>query len=92
MTDHRLYGMSRLADHLGVSEETLRRWRKRPEGAFITVASMSNLGGGYGRAAWSYPKSLDNLKTLVKAATSEERRQAALARRRSTDPSSGSIL
>ena len=82
--------MSRMADYLEVSQETLRRWRKLPEGAFIGVGSMSNAGGGYGRAAWSYASSLDNLQTLIQAKTSEARHQAALARWRPTDPSSAS--
>ena len=80
MKDQRLYGMGRMADYLGMSVETLRQRRKRPEGQFIKVGSMDNVGGGLGRAAWSWESSLDNLKVLMKARTAEARRQAAFKR------------
>ncbi len=91
MTDYRLDGMRLMAEYLGVSVETLRRWRKKPEGAFIEVGSSGCCE--FGQAAWSFESSLDNLQTVIEAKTSEERRQAALKRwSRPTDPSSGQVL
>ncbi len=53
MDDTKIYGTERIAEYLRISEQTLRNWRRRSEGAFIEVGSMWNAGGGYGRGAWS---------------------------------------
>ena len=96
MSDFCFYGARRIAGHLQISESTLRRWRKTAEGKFIQVGSMSNAGGGQGRAAWSYASSLDNLKLLMQARMSEVRGSAAQFRwhtlRSPTDVSSGSVF
>ena len=89
MTDKKIHGMLWIAEYLGISESTLRRWRHTPEGAFIEVGSMSNDCGGYGLAAWTYASSADNLKVVMEAKTSDVRRDAANARWHSTDVSSG---
>lgn len=78
MKDSRLDGMPLMADFLGVSVETLRLWRKRPEGRFVEVGSSGCCESG--RAAWSFESSLSALKRTVEARTSEARRQAAHSR------------
>ena len=87
MSDRRIYGHDRMAQYLGVSNSTFRRWRKGPGGQFIEVGSMSNTGGGYGQAAWSFESSLQNLMELKEAQTSEYRRGAAF--KRWTPPGAG---
>ena len=79
-----------MAEYLGVSVETMRRWRKTPEGAFIEVGSCHTNITEYGRAAWSYESSLQALKASMNARTSESRRQVAKRRWR-TDCSSGGM-
>jgi hypothetical protein len=78
MDETPLYGTARIAEYLGISESTLRRWRKTPEGAFLEVGSMSNVGGGLGRALWTYPSSADHLKNLMQARVSSSRSVMAL--------------
>ena len=85
MDEKPIYGAERIAKELGISEATLRRWRKRPEGAFLQVGSMSNVGGGLGSALWSFPSSLHHLKKLMAARTREERQRAAQIRWGPTD-------
>ena len=90
MDETPLYGTARIAKYLRISESTLRRWRKTPEGAFLEVGSMDNVGGGLGRALWTYPSSADHLKTLMAARVSSIRRELALARR--TRQNSASVI
>jgi len=78
MDETPLYGTARIAEYLGISESTLRRWRKLPEGAFLGVDSVSNIGGGLGLALWTYPSSADHLKKLVQARVSSGRSVRAL--------------
>ncbi len=85
MTESPIYGSERIAEYLGISESTLRRWRGLPEGSFLDVGSMSNIGGGLGQALYSFPSSLDNLKRIVRMRVSEQRRLAALVRWNYTD-------
>lgn len=80
MAERKIYGVARIADWLGVSERTLRRWKNRPEGTFLEVGSMSNEGGGPGQAVWTFANSADALKEAMSVRTKEERRRAALAR------------
>jgi hypothetical protein len=87
--DEKIYGHERMADFLGVSGSTFRRMRKGPFGNFIEVSSMSNDGGGNGRAAWSYESSLQNLLELTKAQTSDNHRQNAFKRWHVTECNSG---
>ena len=92
MEEESIYGTERMAAHLGVSKQTLKRWRHLPEGQFIEVGSMANAGGGFGRGAWSFPSSLDALKHTMATKTSAERRRTSLLRWRGSDPGSGSTL
>lgn len=80
MAEQPIYGTERIAGILGISESTLRRWRKDALGSFLSVASMSNHGGGLGVALVSYPSSLTNLKNLIQAQTSAARADAANVR------------
>ena len=89
MTENPIYGTGRIANHLGVSKATVRRWRKTPEGQFLEVGSMSNAGGGLGKALFSYPSSLNHLNHLMEAKTSRARKRAADTRWRATDVASG---
>ncbi len=92
MDEKPIYGAQRIADYLGKSLSTLHRWRARPEGAFLEVGSMSNVGGGFGQALWSYPSSLDNLKRLVETHVRDIRRRVALKRWGKTNVSSASSV
>ena len=75
-----IYGTKRIAEHLGVSEATMRRWLKRPEAWCFMVGSMANTGGGYGRGRFGEVSSLQHLKEVMWAQTSEVRRNAAQRR------------
>lgn len=87
-----IYGMERIADHLEVSEATVRRWLKRPEAWCFTVGSMANPGGGYGRGWFGEVSSLEHLKEVVRTKTSEVRRNAAHRRWTYSDVSSGANI
>jgi hypothetical protein len=87
-----LYGKRAFAEELGVSEATLGRWLKGPKGNAFEVSSVSNAGGGLGRAYMGEVASLHALKDFMTARTSEARRRAAAKRWHPTDVSSGSVL
>lgn len=89
MGEKPIFGASRIADYLEVSERTVRRMARDPLNDFMFVSSMSNDGGGLGRALSACPSSLDNFVSLLTAHTRDQRRKAADAR---WDPSSGSSL
>ncbi len=88
--NYKLHGTRTMAESIDKSRETLKRWMKTPEGAFIEVGSCDHGITEYGRAAWSYMSSLQALKATMTARTSEARRQAANRRWR-TDCSSGGV-
>jgi hypothetical protein len=87
-----IYGTERMAEHLGVSEATVRRWLKKPEAWCFTVGSMANTGGGYGRGWFGEVSSLEHLKEVMRAQTSELRRNAAQTRWAYCDVSSESNI
>lgn len=78
--DKWIYGTRLIAEAAGVSESTIRRWRKKPEGGFLQVSSMSNAGGGLGKALYTYVSSLQHLKDVITARTSETRSEVAKKR------------
>ena len=82
MSDYKIYGHDKIAAHLGVHPETLRRWRRHREGSFIEVGSCSNTGGGFGRAAQTYASSADNLKVIMQTRVSTIRSEVASDRLR----------
>lgn len=86
--DCRIYSNDAMAAFLGVPVATFKDWRRRPEGAFIEVGSCAN---NYGRAAFSYESSLQNLKVMVEARTSAARRAAA-NKRWEVEPGCGPLL
>jgi len=86
-----IYGLHRFAEHLGESGATVRRWLKKPEAWCFTVGSMDNAGGGYGLGWFGDVRSLDHLKEIMRAQTSEVRRNAA-QRRWACNVSSGSNI
>jgi hypothetical protein len=89
MAEKPLYGNRSIAEYLGVSEATLRRWRKRPEGTFIEVGSMGNAGGGLGLGAWTLPSSADQLKkNMIERIRMERQRAADIRWEMMTDVSS----
>jgi hypothetical protein len=90
MQSRLIYGNVRIAEYLEVSESTLRRWLKGPEAWCFKVGSMDNTGGGYGRARFGEISSLDHLKEVMRARTSDERKKAAQKRWGHFDVSSGS--
>jgi hypothetical protein len=75
-----LYGARRIAEVASVSPSTLWRWVKDPLNDFMVVGSMSNAGGGLGRALWTYPSSILAFKATMAAAVSEKSKRAAEAR------------
>ena len=87
-----LYGLKRVAENLDVTESTLRRWLKRKEAKCFHVGSMDNSGGGFGRGWYGEVSSFNNLKRIVEASTSEERRKAARSRWGRGDVSSGTKM
>lgn len=89
MDEQSLYGKSRFAELLGVSESTITRWLKTPEGAVYQTDSMSNAGGGLGKAYLGIVGSLQNLKEQMAARTSAARRCAAGMRWHPSEVSSG---
>jgi hypothetical protein len=88
----RIYGTEYIADYLGVSEATVRRWLKTPAAQCFQVGSMDNTAGGYGRARYGEIASLDHLREIMRAQTREERKKAAQRRWGYFDVSSGSNL
>lgn len=79
--DRSIYGAEEIARRLGMGVEGLRKLRKRmPEAGTWPVASISNHGGGYGRALMTYPGSLQAVADLLQLQTSAARRDAANAR------------
>ena len=81
MKEQRLNGMESIAAYMERSVSTVQRLRRRPEGQFIQVGSCGPGITEYGRAAFSYPSSLDAVKPIMQARTSEIRRQAGAKRR-----------
>ncbi|WP_159717533.1 hypothetical protein [Geminicoccus flavidas] len=80
MTDRVIYGMARIAEHLEISSSTAWRYQKKGLLDFIEVGSMSNHGGGLGRAAWRWASSLDAVKPMVQARIQDAPSRAAEAR------------
>jgi hypothetical protein len=75
-----LYGLCRIAQLWGVSESTARRRLALPEAGCFGVGSMDNAGGGYGYGWQGQINSLQALREIVVARTSEARRAAARVR------------
>jgi hypothetical protein len=81
-----LYGAARIAAEVGVSERTLWRWTKHPGNDFLDVSSISNHGGGLGRALMTHPSSIQNFRDMVIAPNiAQVRRDAANKRWRGSD-------
>jgi len=78
MDEARIYGVDRIASLAGTSPRTIHRWRQWPEGAFFEVVSVSNAGGGIGRAISTMPRSLSHfVQVIVHNRTSRQRAAAA---------------
>jgi len=77
MAEKPVYGAAKIAALISVSERTIWRWAETPEGRFLEVGSVSNAGGGLGRALWTYPSSAQHLKNLMAARMSKSRQAAA---------------
>ena len=87
MVETPIYGAHRIAEEADVSMRTIQRWSRDPDNDFLEVGSMSNAGGGQGRALWTFASSIQAFKGLIDARTAGCRREVALARHRPSDVS-----
>lgn len=77
LPDDVIYGLSTIAEFLGVSSSTGRRWLHRPEAACFSVGSMANAGGGYGFGWYGQVNSLAALKERMLERRSDQAAAAA---------------
>ena len=78
--DRIIYGAEKIGLEIGKSESTIRRYAKRPGGEFLQVSSMSNEGGGYGRALRTFQSSIHAFGERVDAETRCKHQAAAVSR------------